>query len=164
MGKAAFLAWAAGREQRYELAEGQVVMMTGGSRAHAQIIANLVRALGSRLDLDKWMILSDFGIEIGAETVRSPDIVVDPLSDATRDLTASTPTFNRRGAIAVHRTNRSRRQSCRVFALAESFRLSGVGAGRNEGLGLAARQQRRPTRRTAGGHGTGERSDRRTGS
>jgi Uma2 family endonuclease len=91
MGKAAFLAWGAGREERYELADGHVVMMTGGSRAHAQIISNLTRILGGRLDPDKWMILSDFGIEIGAETLRYPDIVVDSASEAPRDLTASAP-------------------------------------------------------------------------
>jgi hypothetical protein len=53
MGKAAFLAWAAKREGRCELAGGRVVMMTGGSRAHAQIIFNLTQILGARLDLDK---------------------------------------------------------------------------------------------------------------
>ena len=34
MDKARFLAWVEGREERYELAEGRVLMMTGGSRAH----------------------------------------------------------------------------------------------------------------------------------
>jgi Uma2 family endonuclease len=91
MVKAAFLAWAPGREERCELVKGVVVMMTGGSRAHAQIILNLVRALESRLDLDKWMVLSDFGIDIGADTLRYPDIMVDPASDAGGDLTATAP-------------------------------------------------------------------------
>jgi Uma2 family endonuclease len=91
MDKAAFLAWVEGREGRYELAGGRVLMMTGGSRAHAQITANLFRALDSRLDPDRWAILSDFGIDLGPKTLRYPDIVVDPATDAPRDLTAIAP-------------------------------------------------------------------------
>jgi Uma2 family endonuclease len=91
MDKAAFLAWVEGREGRYELAGGRVLMMTGGSRAHGQITANLFRALDSRLDPDRWTILSDFGIDLGPKTLRYPDIVVDPAADAPRDLTASAP-------------------------------------------------------------------------
>lgn len=37
MDKAAFLAWVQGRAERYELADGRVLMMTGGSRAHGQL-------------------------------------------------------------------------------------------------------------------------------
>src|SRR5882672_210570 len=91
MYKAAFLAWVEGREERYELAGGRVLMMTGGSRAHGQITANLFRALDSRLDPDRWTILYDFGIDLGPKTLRYPDIVVDPASDAPRNLTASAP-------------------------------------------------------------------------
>jgi Uma2 family endonuclease len=91
MDKAAFLAWVEGREGRYELAGGRVLMMTGGSRAHAQITANLFRALDSRLDPDRWTILSDFGIDLGPKTLRYPDVVVDPATDAPRDLTAIAP-------------------------------------------------------------------------
>jgi Uma2 family endonuclease len=91
MDKAAFLAWVQGREERYELANGRVVRMTGGSRAHGQITANLFRALDSRHDPDRWTILSDFGVDVGPETIRYPDIVVDPAVDAPRDLTATAP-------------------------------------------------------------------------
>jgi Uma2 family endonuclease len=91
MDKAAFLAWVQGREERYELAEGRVLMMTGGSRAHIQITANLFRALDARLDPDKWTILPDFGIDLGPKTLRYPDIVVDPATDTPRDLTATAP-------------------------------------------------------------------------
>ena len=45
MEKAAFLDWVQGREERYELDRGRVVMMTGGSRARWQITANLFKAL-----------------------------------------------------------------------------------------------------------------------
>jgi Uma2 family endonuclease len=91
MDRAAFLAWVQGREERYELAEGRVLMMTGGSRAHGQITANLFRALDSRLDSNKWTVLYDFGIDLGPKTLRYPDIVVEPATDAPRDLTATAP-------------------------------------------------------------------------
>jgi hypothetical protein len=35
MDKAAFLAWVEGREGRYELAGGRVLMTTGGTMGHA---------------------------------------------------------------------------------------------------------------------------------
>jgi hypothetical protein len=34
MDSSALLAWAEGREGRYELVDGRVIMMTGGSRSH----------------------------------------------------------------------------------------------------------------------------------
>jgi len=91
MDKAAFLAWVQGREERFELAGGHVLMMTGGSRAHGQITANLFRTLDARLDPDRWTILSDFGVDVGPETLRYPDIVVDPSGEAPRDLIATAP-------------------------------------------------------------------------
>jgi Uma2 family endonuclease len=66
-------------------------MMTGGSRAHGQIIANVFRALDSRLDPDRWTILSDFGVDVGPKTIRYPDIVVDLATDTPKDLTATAP-------------------------------------------------------------------------
>ena len=91
MEKSAFLAWVEGREGRYELDGGRVVMMTGGSRAHSQIIGNLFRALDKRLDSDTWAILADFGVDVGPNSIRYPDIVVEPVSDTPRDLTAIAP-------------------------------------------------------------------------
>ncbi len=91
MDKAGFLAWVQGREERFELAEGRVLMMTGGSRAHGQITANLFRTLDARLNPNKWTILSDFGVDVGPETLRYPDIVVDCATEAPRDLIATAP-------------------------------------------------------------------------
>jgi hypothetical protein len=48
MDKAAFLAWAEGRQERYELVEGRVVMMTRPRCAHAIIVGNLIVALRRR--------------------------------------------------------------------------------------------------------------------
>jgi Uma2 family endonuclease len=91
MDKAAFLAWVNGREERFELARGRVLMMTAGSRAHGQITANLFRALDARLDPNEWTILSDFGVDVGPETLRYPDIVVDRATEGPRDLVATAP-------------------------------------------------------------------------
>ena len=77
MDKAAFLAWAEGREERYELIEGRVVMMTRPRRAHAMIVGNLIVALRRRLDSRKWMVIAEFGLDAGPRTLRFPDIVVD---------------------------------------------------------------------------------------
>ena len=61
MDKAAFLDWVEGREERYELDRGRVVMMTGGSRAHWQITVNLLMALDTRLDPDSGLFFLNSG-------------------------------------------------------------------------------------------------------
>src|ERR1700730_18462264 len=91
MDKVAFLDWVQGREERYELDRGRVIMMTGGSRAHWQITANLFKALDARIDLEKWAVLPEFGIELESESIRFPDIVVDAAGEAPQDLTATAP-------------------------------------------------------------------------
>ncbi len=60
-----FLAWVQGREERYELDRGRVIMMTGGSRAHWQITANLLKALTARLDPERFAVLPEFGVALG---------------------------------------------------------------------------------------------------
>ncbi len=88
MDSSAFLAWAEGREGRYELANGLVTMMTGGSRAHALI----VRRLANLLDRSRWTVLtSDFAARIGPKTVRYPDVIVDVTGGQLRDLAATSP-------------------------------------------------------------------------
>jgi Uma2 family endonuclease len=91
MSKAAFLEWVQAREDHHELDRGRVVMMTGGSRAHWQITANLLHALAARLDPEKWAVLPEFGIDLETETIRFPDIVVDAAGQAPKDLTAAAP-------------------------------------------------------------------------
>ena len=91
MDKPAFLAWVEGREGRYELVDGRVVDVTGGSRGHAQITANLFHILHSCLDRHRWTTLPGFGIDTGPKTVRYPDVVVDPVSAGWRDLTTTAP-------------------------------------------------------------------------
>jgi Uma2 family endonuclease len=92
MDKPAFLGWVQGLEQRYELARGRVMMMTGGSRGHAIITRRLATALERRLDQTRWSVLtSDFGGDLGSATIRYPDVVVDLAGGALADLTATAP-------------------------------------------------------------------------
>ena len=92
MDKLTFLAWVQERDQRYELDEGHVVMMTGGTRGHALMIRRLAAALERRLDGTVWSTLtSDFGIDLGPKTVRYPDLVVDVAGGSPQDLTATAP-------------------------------------------------------------------------
>jgi Uma2 family endonuclease len=92
MDGSAFLAWAEGREGRYELANGRVVMMTGGSFGHALVVRGLSKALDVRLGGTRWIVLtSDLAVGIGPRTVRYPDVVVAARGGKLRDLTATAP-------------------------------------------------------------------------
>ncbi len=77
MDKSAFLAWVQGREERYELADGRVIMMVGATRVHGQIVTNLLALLHGQLDPRQWTVIADFGLDAGPKTLRYADIVVD---------------------------------------------------------------------------------------
>ncbi len=92
MDKAAFLAWVQERDERYELDEGHVVMMTGGTRGHGRILRRLAAALERRIDAGRWEVwTSDFAVDLGRKTVRYPDVVVDAVGGGDKDLTATAP-------------------------------------------------------------------------
>jgi Uma2 family endonuclease len=91
MDKAAFLAWAEDREERYELVNGRVVMMVRPSRAHALIIRNIVILLDRQLDPERWDVIAEFGLDAGPRTLRFPDVMVDRAGGRGRDLTAIGP-------------------------------------------------------------------------
>ena len=76
--KPSFVAWVQGREGRYELAEGRVVMMVGASRAHAILVMNIASIMRAQLDSTQWTVIADFGLETGPRSLRYPDVVVDP--------------------------------------------------------------------------------------
>lgn len=89
--KAGFLRWAEGREGRYELQGGRVVMMTGGSKNHARIVQRFALALARQLDQSRWAVTtSDLAVEIG-EAVRYPDLVLEPLDNRGRALSTTSP-------------------------------------------------------------------------
>src|SRR5262249_53512701 len=67
-------------------------MRTGGSRGHGIITRRLAAALEKRLDANRWTILtSDFGVDLGPDTVRYPDVLVDVAGGSFKDLTATAP-------------------------------------------------------------------------
>jgi len=91
LSKRAFLDWVQGREERYELVRGRVVMMVGASRAHGRIVTNLVVALVSQLDPTGWSVIAEFGIDAGPDVLRYPDVVVDRADGKASDSTAVDP-------------------------------------------------------------------------
>ncbi len=91
MDQKAFLAWAESQEARYELDRGRVIMMTGGSRAHWQITANLIRALQERFDPVRFAVLPEFGVSLEVGSIRFPDVVVDVAGEKPSDQTATAP-------------------------------------------------------------------------
>jgi len=93
MDNATFLDWIQGREERYELAEGRVVMMTGATMRHGLIVGNLFELLRARLDRKRWVVLTEFGIDVRPGTVRYADIVVDRHGAKGDALTARAPIF-----------------------------------------------------------------------
>jgi Uma2 family endonuclease len=91
MDKAAFLAWVEGREGRYELAGGRVLMMTGGTIGHGLVVGNLFELLRARLDRKRWTVMTETGVDVGPHTVRYPDVIVDHPGAKYTDLTAKSP-------------------------------------------------------------------------
>ena len=93
MDNATFLDWVQGREERYELAGGRVMMMTGATMGHGLIVGNLFELLRARLDRKQWVVLTEFGIDVRPGTIRYPDIVVDQHGARRDALTARAPVF-----------------------------------------------------------------------
>jgi Uma2 family endonuclease len=91
MDKTAFLAWANGREGRYELAENHVVMMVGVSNAHSIITGNLFALLRGQIDRTRWTVHADFGVDVGPRTLRYPDVMIATASKSYGDFTAAAP-------------------------------------------------------------------------
>src|SRR5215471_10483562 len=91
MDNATFLEWVQRREERYELAGGRVMMMTGGTMRHGLIVGNLFELLRTRLDRKRWIVLAEFGIDVRPGTIRYADIVVDQYGAKGDALTAMAP-------------------------------------------------------------------------
>jgi len=91
MDNATFLDWVQGREERYELAGGRVIMMTGATMRHGLIVGNLFALLRARLDRKRWVVLTEFGIDVRPGTIRYADLVVDQYGAKGDALTAKTP-------------------------------------------------------------------------
>lgn len=73
----AFLAWAAGQPQRWELVDGVARMMTGGSLNHSRIAGNAYFALRSRLGRGRCEAFgSDAAVILEPHRVVFPDVSV----------------------------------------------------------------------------------------
>jgi Uma2 family endonuclease len=93
MDKDTFLDWAQTQEGHCELVGGRVVLMIRPVRAHARIAGNLYLALRDRLDRVRWVVLSDFGTDVGPDTLRCPDIVVETAGQDLKGRSSSEPIF-----------------------------------------------------------------------
>ena len=77
--QATFNSWLLDQKRRYEWKDGRVVQMNNVTRGHSRIVANILRAMSTRLDVDKWAVVaSDFGVEKIDSFTRFPDVLVEP--------------------------------------------------------------------------------------
>jgi Uma2 family endonuclease len=78
-------------EGRFEFVRGRIVQqMPGGTRRHSVIAKRFDAVLERQLDRDKWLVISQGrGLETD-ETVRFPDVVVEPIAGADDESLATT--------------------------------------------------------------------------
>ncbi|CCE05110.1 conserved hypothetical protein [Bradyrhizobium sp. STM 3843] len=73
-----FFSWITGQEERYELVDGEVVMMAGAGRRHDAIVVNLTAAIHSQIRNGPCQTFTgDTYIATSASTRRMPDLGVD---------------------------------------------------------------------------------------
>lgn len=73
-----FLAWAEGREGRFELVDGKIVAMSGAQRRHDRVVTNAIITLGGKLrDHPCQPGTADLAVKINTHKVRRPDVLVD---------------------------------------------------------------------------------------
>ena len=130
MGKSEFLAWVQAQQGRFELIERRVVMMTGGSRGHGIIVRRLAKALEKHLDSNRWAVwTSDFGVDVGPNFVRYPDVVVDVVGGRFQDLDRNSPLAGRGSPLPDIGHVRPPRKGRRISSIAVAVGLSRAGAG-----------------------------------
>jgi Uma2 family endonuclease len=112
-----FYQWVAGREQKYELVDGEPVMMAGANRRHDRIAGNAIRVVGNHPQGHRCQPFnSDTYVKIPAGNRRQADMGVDrgPFEDASLDasepilvleiLSPTTRTFDRNDKLEEHKT------------------------------------------------------------
>lgn len=78
-------------EERYEYVRGRIVQqMTGGTRDHGGVARRITRQLEDQIDATRWWVLNDRGVEM-PETIRYPDIVVEPADEPGGSLCTGRP-------------------------------------------------------------------------
>ena len=89
-----FFRWIVGQEARYELVEGEVVMMAGAGRRHDAIVVNLTTMIHSQTRGGPCQTFTgDTYIATSASTRRMPDLGVDRGSPTDESLTADKPSL-----------------------------------------------------------------------
>jgi Uma2 family endonuclease len=87
-----FFRWVAGQEARYELVEGEVVMMAGAGRRHDAIVVNLTTTIHSQTRSGPCQTFTgDTCVATSASTRRMPDLGVDCGNPKDESLTADKP-------------------------------------------------------------------------
>jgi Uma2 family endonuclease len=89
-----FFAWLPGQEGRYELVDGEVVMLAGAGRRHDRVVVNLISTIDGQLRSGPCQTFTgDTFVSTSPATRRMPDVGVDcgkPDDDA---LTADRPSL-----------------------------------------------------------------------
>jgi Uma2 family endonuclease len=89
-----FFAWVPGQEGRYELVEGEVVMMAGAGRRHDAIVVNLIAAVRPQTRGGPCQTFtSDTYVATGATTRRMPDMGIDCGKPDENSLMADKPSL-----------------------------------------------------------------------
>jgi Uma2 family endonuclease len=90
--KAAFYRFIATEpEGRYEYEWGRIVQQQqGGTRRHFDIAGNFTEAMKRQLSRKTWAVLEGRGVET-AETIRSPDVVVEPANESPDCISTARP-------------------------------------------------------------------------
>jgi Uma2 family endonuclease len=91
MTKDAFLAWVERREERYEFSGGRVTMMVRVTRNHSRVTTNLIFVLKSRLESERYDILAEAFAVHADDSVRFPDVLVEPAQPDGKSLRAKGP-------------------------------------------------------------------------
>ena len=74
--KKTFLRWAEGREGRFELHNGKIIDMTGGTTGQARLTRRIAAVIERQLDASQFEVFTtDLGVETG-EQVKFPDVIV----------------------------------------------------------------------------------------
>jgi Uma2 family endonuclease len=89
-----FFAWILGREERYELVDGEVLMMAGAGRRHDRIVVNLTAATHSQIKGGPCQTFTgDTYVVTSSSTRRMPDLGVDCGRPDDDSMTADKPSL-----------------------------------------------------------------------
>lgn len=89
--KATFFKLAEQIEGRVEYVRGRVMQQTGATLGHTQLVRRFLVALDRQLDAAKWLVgTNDRAVETD-DTIRYPDIVVEPVGADRKSLSTTEP-------------------------------------------------------------------------